>query len=203
MFIIRFSRLELFSDSLQPLTSPCTGSRTTVEILSFIIYQRVLIIHCVVVECGSVRGYKYTAAAAAVGLLMKNPSAARSCWGSTGWLPAACRGLTLYYWWSIARHSSQKMMQHRKSLCDISTSVCPSVWKKLNLSTCVRIPFLKYFNCKTVFGIKNFFFSFLFIRFGLFCVFVFAGGSFVVTLGTSEKSETMTCRLSNNHRWAF
>uniref|UniRef100_A0A1A8GT66 Zinc finger, FYVE domain containing 21 n=1 Tax=Nothobranchius korthausae TaxID=1143690 RepID=A0A1A8GT66_9TELE len=29
------------------------------------------------------------------------------------------------------------------------------------------------------------------------------GGSFVVTLGTSEKSETMTCRLSNNHRYLF
>ncbi|KAM4542194.1 zinc finger FYVE domain-containing protein 21 isoform 2-T2 [Odontesthes bonariensis] len=26
------------------------------------------------------------------------------------------------------------------------------------------------------------------------------GGTFVVTLGSSEKSETMTCRLSNNHR---
>ncbi|PWA29799.1 hypothetical protein CCH79_00007777, partial [Gambusia affinis] len=26
------------------------------------------------------------------------------------------------------------------------------------------------------------------------------GGMFVVTLGTSDKSETMTCRLSNNHR---
>lgn len=32
-----------------------------------------------------------------------------------------------------------------------------------------------------------------------FC-FVFPGGMFVVTLGTSDKSETMTCRLSNNHR---
>jgi len=29
---------------------------------------------------------------------------------------------------------------------------------------------------------------------------MFPGGTFVVTLGTSEKSETMTCRLSNNHR---
>ncbi|XP_029982729.1 zinc finger FYVE domain-containing protein 21 isoform X2 [Sphaeramia orbicularis] len=29
------------------------------------------------------------------------------------------------------------------------------------------------------------------------------GGTFVVTLGTSEKSETMTCRLSNNHRYLF
>ncbi|XP_077945350.1 zinc finger FYVE domain-containing protein 21 isoform X2 [Gasterosteus aculeatus] len=29
------------------------------------------------------------------------------------------------------------------------------------------------------------------------------GGSFVVTLGTSEKSEAMTCRLSNNHRYLF
>ncbi|XP_078133532.1 zinc finger FYVE domain-containing protein 21 isoform X2 [Sander vitreus] len=29
------------------------------------------------------------------------------------------------------------------------------------------------------------------------------GGTFVVTLGTSEKSETMTCRLSNNHRYMF
>uniref|UniRef100_A0A3Q3GXU7 Zinc finger, FYVE domain containing 21 n=1 Tax=Labrus bergylta TaxID=56723 RepID=A0A3Q3GXU7_9LABR len=30
-----------------------------------------------------------------------------------------------------------------------------------------------------------------------------AGGSFVVTLGTSEKSDTMMCRLSNNHRYLF
>ncbi|XP_050933989.1 zinc finger FYVE domain-containing protein 21 isoform X2 [Lates calcarifer] len=30
-----------------------------------------------------------------------------------------------------------------------------------------------------------------------------AGGTFVVTLGSSEKSETMTCRLSNNHRYLF
>ncbi|XP_028294632.1 zinc finger FYVE domain-containing protein 21 isoform X2 [Gouania willdenowi] len=29
------------------------------------------------------------------------------------------------------------------------------------------------------------------------------GGTFVVTLGTSEKCETMTCRLSNNHRYLF
>lgn len=29
---------------------------------------------------------------------------------------------------------------------------------------------------------------------------LFPGGTFVVTLGTSDKSETMTCRLSNNHR---
>ncbi|XP_076002748.1 zinc finger FYVE domain-containing protein 21 isoform X1 [Genypterus blacodes] len=29
------------------------------------------------------------------------------------------------------------------------------------------------------------------------------GGAFVVTLGTSDKSETMTCRLSNNHRYLF
>lgn len=29
---------------------------------------------------------------------------------------------------------------------------------------------------------------------------LFPGGTFVVTLGSSEKSETMTCRLSNNHR---
>ncbi|XP_029972297.1 zinc finger FYVE domain-containing protein 21 isoform X2 [Salarias fasciatus] len=29
------------------------------------------------------------------------------------------------------------------------------------------------------------------------------GGTFVVTLGTSEKSETMTSRLSNNHRYLF
>ncbi|KAF0044192.1 hypothetical protein F2P81_003350 [Scophthalmus maximus] len=29
------------------------------------------------------------------------------------------------------------------------------------------------------------------------------GGTFVATLGTSEKSETMTCRLSNNHRYLF
>ncbi|XP_071762238.1 zinc finger FYVE domain-containing protein 21 [Centroberyx gerrardi] len=29
------------------------------------------------------------------------------------------------------------------------------------------------------------------------------GGSFVVTLETSEKSETMMCRLSNNHRYLF
>lgn len=29
------------------------------------------------------------------------------------------------------------------------------------------------------------------------------GGMFVVTLGTSEKTETMTCRLSNNHRYLF
>uniref|UniRef100_A0A8C6UMT4 Zinc finger FYVE-type containing 21 n=2 Tax=Neogobius melanostomus TaxID=47308 RepID=A0A8C6UMT4_9GOBI len=29
------------------------------------------------------------------------------------------------------------------------------------------------------------------------------GGTFVVTLGTSEKNETMTCRLSNNHRYLF
>ncbi|KAI1895387.1 hypothetical protein AGOR_G00105770 [Albula goreensis] len=30
-----------------------------------------------------------------------------------------------------------------------------------------------------------------------------AGGTFLVTLGTSEKSETMVCRLSNNHRYLF
>lgn len=30
--------------------------------------------------------------------------------------------------------------------------------------------------------------------------FYLAGGTFVVTLGSTEKSETMTCRLSNNHR---
>ncbi|XP_062851846.1 zinc finger FYVE domain-containing protein 21 isoform X1 [Trichomycterus rosablanca] len=30
-----------------------------------------------------------------------------------------------------------------------------------------------------------------------------AGGTFVVTVGSSEKSETMTCRLSNNHRYLF
>uniref|UniRef100_A0A7N6BD79 FYVE-type domain-containing protein n=1 Tax=Anabas testudineus TaxID=64144 RepID=A0A7N6BD79_ANATE len=30
-----------------------------------------------------------------------------------------------------------------------------------------------------------------------------AGGTFVVTLGSSDKSETMTCRLSNNHRYLF
>ncbi|XP_028837155.1 zinc finger FYVE domain-containing protein 21 isoform X1 [Denticeps clupeoides] len=29
------------------------------------------------------------------------------------------------------------------------------------------------------------------------------GGTFLVTPGTSEKSETMTCRLSNNHRYLF
>ncbi|XP_056283116.1 zinc finger FYVE domain-containing protein 21 isoform X2 [Pseudoliparis swirei] len=29
------------------------------------------------------------------------------------------------------------------------------------------------------------------------------GGTFVVTLGSSEKSETMTSRLSNNHRYLF
>lgn len=29
------------------------------------------------------------------------------------------------------------------------------------------------------------------------------GGTFVATLGTSEKNETMTCRLSNNHRYLF
>ncbi|XP_036397368.1 zinc finger FYVE domain-containing protein 21 isoform X2 [Megalops cyprinoides] len=29
------------------------------------------------------------------------------------------------------------------------------------------------------------------------------GGTFLVTLGTSEKSETMVCRLSNNHRYLF
>uniref|UniRef100_A0A3P8RZH7 Zinc finger, FYVE domain containing 21 n=1 Tax=Amphiprion percula TaxID=161767 RepID=A0A3P8RZH7_AMPPE len=29
------------------------------------------------------------------------------------------------------------------------------------------------------------------------------GGTFVVTLGTTEKSETMMCRLSNNHRYLF
>ncbi|KAJ8288948.1 hypothetical protein COCON_G00016070 [Conger conger] len=30
-----------------------------------------------------------------------------------------------------------------------------------------------------------------------------AGGTFLATLGTSEKSETMVCRLSNNHRYLF
>ncbi|XP_030626979.1 zinc finger FYVE domain-containing protein 21 [Chanos chanos] len=30
-----------------------------------------------------------------------------------------------------------------------------------------------------------------------------AGGTFVVTVGDSEKSETMVCRLSNNHRYIF
>ncbi|KAJ8290343.1 hypothetical protein GJAV_G00011660 [Gymnothorax javanicus] len=30
-----------------------------------------------------------------------------------------------------------------------------------------------------------------------------AGGTFLVTVGTSEKSETMVCRLSNNHRYLF
>ncbi|XP_068194319.1 zinc finger FYVE domain-containing protein 21 isoform X2 [Antennarius striatus] len=30
-----------------------------------------------------------------------------------------------------------------------------------------------------------------------------AGGAFVVTVGTSDKSETMTCRLANNHRYLF
>lgn len=30
-----------------------------------------------------------------------------------------------------------------------------------------------------------------------------AGGTFLVTVGSSEKSETMTCRLSNNHRYLF
>uniref|UniRef100_H3D4B7 Zinc finger, FYVE domain containing 21 n=1 Tax=Tetraodon nigroviridis TaxID=99883 RepID=H3D4B7_TETNG len=30
-----------------------------------------------------------------------------------------------------------------------------------------------------------------------------AGGTFGVTLGTTEKCETMTCRLSNNHRYLF
>ncbi|XP_056915058.1 zinc finger FYVE domain-containing protein 21 isoform X1 [Takifugu flavidus] len=30
-----------------------------------------------------------------------------------------------------------------------------------------------------------------------------AGGTFGVTLGTTEKSETMTCRLSTNHRYLF
>ncbi|XP_031436836.1 zinc finger FYVE domain-containing protein 21 isoform X2 [Clupea harengus] len=29
------------------------------------------------------------------------------------------------------------------------------------------------------------------------------GGTFEVTVGSSEKSETMTCRLSNNHRYLF
>ncbi|XP_028995804.1 zinc finger FYVE domain-containing protein 21 isoform X1 [Betta splendens] len=29
------------------------------------------------------------------------------------------------------------------------------------------------------------------------------GGTFVVTLGSSDRSETMTCRLSNNHRYLF
>ncbi|KAJ0009224.1 hypothetical protein NQD34_016639 [Periophthalmus magnuspinnatus] len=29
------------------------------------------------------------------------------------------------------------------------------------------------------------------------------GGTFIVTLGTSDKMETMTCRLSNNHRYLF
>ncbi|XP_070983783.1 zinc finger FYVE domain-containing protein 21-like isoform X4 [Oncorhynchus clarkii lewisi] len=29
------------------------------------------------------------------------------------------------------------------------------------------------------------------------------GGSFIVTLGTSKTSETMMCRLSNNHRYIF
>lgn len=29
------------------------------------------------------------------------------------------------------------------------------------------------------------------------------GGVFIVTLGTSAKNETMTCRLSNNHRYLF
>uniref|UniRef100_A0A3B3Q226 Zinc finger, FYVE domain containing 21 n=1 Tax=Paramormyrops kingsleyae TaxID=1676925 RepID=A0A3B3Q226_9TELE len=29
------------------------------------------------------------------------------------------------------------------------------------------------------------------------------GGTFLVTLGTSEKSESMACRLSNNHRYLF
>lgn len=31
-------------------------------------------------------------------------------------------------------------------------------------------------------------------------IFCLTGGTFGVTLGTTEKSETMTCRLSNNHR---
>ncbi|XP_053088807.1 zinc finger FYVE domain-containing protein 21 isoform X2 [Pangasianodon hypophthalmus] len=30
-----------------------------------------------------------------------------------------------------------------------------------------------------------------------------AGGTFLVTVGCSEKSETMVCRLSNNHRYLF
>ncbi|XP_055026104.1 zinc finger FYVE domain-containing protein 21 isoform X2 [Misgurnus anguillicaudatus] len=30
-----------------------------------------------------------------------------------------------------------------------------------------------------------------------------AGGTFVVKVGSSEKSETMVCRLSNNHRYLF
>ncbi|XP_057716093.1 zinc finger FYVE domain-containing protein 21 isoform X2 [Corythoichthys intestinalis] len=30
-----------------------------------------------------------------------------------------------------------------------------------------------------------------------------AGGTFMVTLGSSDKCETMTCRLSNNHRYLF
>ncbi|KAM6961048.1 zinc finger FYVE domain-containing protein 21 [Aplochiton taeniatus] len=30
-----------------------------------------------------------------------------------------------------------------------------------------------------------------------------AGGTFIVTLGQSEKSEAMVCRLSNNHRYLF
>ncbi|XP_053358405.1 zinc finger FYVE domain-containing protein 21 isoform X1 [Clarias gariepinus] len=30
-----------------------------------------------------------------------------------------------------------------------------------------------------------------------------AGGTFLVTVGVSEKSETMVCRLSNNHRYLF
>ncbi|XP_056151965.1 zinc finger FYVE domain-containing protein 21 [Lampris incognitus] len=29
------------------------------------------------------------------------------------------------------------------------------------------------------------------------------GGTFVITLGSSDKAETMTCRLSNNHRYLF
>uniref|UniRef100_A0A3B1J2K8 Zinc finger, FYVE domain containing 21 n=1 Tax=Astyanax mexicanus TaxID=7994 RepID=A0A3B1J2K8_ASTMX len=30
-----------------------------------------------------------------------------------------------------------------------------------------------------------------------------AGGTFLVTVGSSEKSETMACRLANNHRYLF
>lgn len=44
------------------------------------------------------------------------------------------------------------------------------------------------------------------IDFNMFflCVFVaFPGSTFAVTLGTSEKTETMTCRLSNNQRLEF
>lgn len=131
---------------------------------------------------------------------MKNPLAAWSFRGTTGWMPVMWNlqhvgTLSVFAKSSVARQKIRNKRWNKKLESDIFMNVETvfSMWPALLGFSSLCWGGIMLLLILRLMNVPDFSVSLQ--------VFLFPGGTFVVTLGSSDKSETMTCRLSNNHRW--